>query len=290
MRVLQVDAGRTMGGGQWQVLRLLRGLPAAGVDTLLLARAGSPLFARAQSEGLPVAALSPWRLLRQTSGFDLLHVHDAHSHTWAAFTRRPLLVSRRVAFPPGAGALARWKYGRARHFIAVSRHVAAQLHAAGIAPARVSVVYDGVPLLPLVAPGNTAVLASGKMTALARESCPGVQLMQNLESDLEQAAVMLYLSESEGLGSALLLAMSRGVPVVASDLPAIREVIEDGVNGMLVRNEVTAVRAALGRLLHDEGLRRTVVENARQSVQQRFTEGRMVQATAGVYREILEHA
>ena len=43
MRILHLDSGREMRGGQWQVLRLLEGLRAAGHDVTLLARAGAPL-------------------------------------------------------------------------------------------------------------------------------------------------------------------------------------------------------------------------------------------------------
>lgn len=284
-RVLQVDIGRTMRGGQWQVLRLLRGLRSAGVDTLLLSTAGAPLLERARSEGLPAEAFSPLRLARRAARYDLVHAHDARSHTWCAFTGCRLVVARRVAFPVGSGPLSRWKYGRAAHFIAVSQHVAAQLRAAGIDARRITVIYDGVPLLPRVPQGNTTVLAAGKLTALARESWPAARIMHNLESDLEAAAVMLYLSESEGLGSALLLAMARGVPVVASDLPAIREVIDSGVNGILVPPDPDAIRAAVQRLLPPGGPRRAIVENARRAVEQRFTESYMVDATLRVYRE-----
>ena len=33
MRILHLDAGREMRGGQWQVLRLIEGLAAAGVES-----------------------------------------------------------------------------------------------------------------------------------------------------------------------------------------------------------------------------------------------------------------
>ena len=284
-RVLQVDAGGVMRGGQWQALRLLRGLCTAGVETLLLARAGAPLFERARAEGLPVDAFSAPGLARAAAGFDLVHAHDAHSHTWAALAGCRPVVSRRVEFAVGTSPLSRWKYSRARHFIAVSQHVASRLRAAGIEAARISVIYDGVPLLPRVAGGNTAVLAAGKLSALAEQSWPGARPMQDLESDLEEAAVMLYLSESEGLGSGLLLAMSRGVPVVASDLPAIREVIENGVNGILVGHDAASIRAAVELLLRTDGPRREIVENARRTVEARFSESQMVEATLRVYRE-----
>ena len=46
MRVLHLDAGREMRGGQWQVLRLMEGLATAGVESTLLARPGAPLYPR----------------------------------------------------------------------------------------------------------------------------------------------------------------------------------------------------------------------------------------------------
>ena len=40
-----------MRGGQWQVLRLIEGLAAAGVESTLLAREGAPLFTEARKRG-----------------------------------------------------------------------------------------------------------------------------------------------------------------------------------------------------------------------------------------------
>ena len=43
-----------------------------------------------------------------------------------------------------------------------------------------------------------------------------IVLSQDLNADLQNASLFLYISRSEGLGSAALLAMSLGVPVIAS--------------------------------------------------------------------------
>ena len=45
MRILHLDAGREMRGGQWQVLRLIEGLAAAGVESILMARENAPRLA-----------------------------------------------------------------------------------------------------------------------------------------------------------------------------------------------------------------------------------------------------
>jgi hypothetical protein len=58
-------------------------------------------------------------------------------------SRRKLVVSRRVAFP-GAVAM---EIRRARHYLAVSEFVKRVLMAGGVPEEKISVVYDGVPLL-----------------------------------------------------------------------------------------------------------------------------------------------
>ena len=106
MRVLHLDAGKEMRGGQRQVLRLIEGLAAEGVESTLLARAGAPLFEAARRGGWRVEPLSLLGAARLARRHDLLHAHDARSHTIAALLPGvPLVVSRRVAFPIGS----RWK-------------------------------------------------------------------------------------------------------------------------------------------------------------------------------------
>jgi len=63
--------------------------------------------------------------------------------------------------------------------------------------------------------------------------------------------------------------MMCGMPVVGSDLPSIREVLQDGVTGKLVRpNHPRALADALLSLLNDEPLVRRMGERARQYAQQ----------------------
>jgi len=290
MRILHLDSGREMRGGQWQALRLHRGLVERGHESLLLARAESPLLLAAEEAKLPCYVLYPLALTKLSRGFDAVHAHDARSHTLAAlFARVPLVVSRRVAFPVRNSVLSRWKYRRARLFLAVSRHVAAELRSAGVEEKRIAVVYDGVPVPPEMAKGDAIVaprtLDPQKGMALAEEAArlAGVEIVTsaNLEADLPRARALLYLTRSEGLGSAILLGMAYGVTVIASRVGGIPELIEDGVNGILVENEPEAVAAALRRI--DPALGHA----ARAAVQERFTEERMIQATLSEYERVL---
>ena len=83
----------------------------------------------------------------QSRGFDLVHAHDARTHTLGAlgglFASVPLVVSRRVAFPVRKSAASRWKYSRAALYLAVSQFVARQLRVAGVEEKRIRVVYHG---------------------------------------------------------------------------------------------------------------------------------------------------
>jgi len=70
------------------------------------------------------------------------------------------------------------------------------------------------------------------------------------------ADAAVSVPESDGTPFSVLEAMACGTPVVASDLPSLRDWIEPGHNGLLVPvGDVEALRDALVRLLQDPGLR-----------------------------------
>src|ERR1700674_3070592 len=140
MRILHFDSGIEMRGGQWQVLRLMLGLAAAGVESTLMARQGAALFAAAGEQGLRVEPLSIMHAVTMAQRHDLMHAHDSHSHTLAALIPRiPLIVSRRVAFGGAASSASKWKYAHARRYIAVSDHVKSMLIRGGVSADRISV-------------------------------------------------------------------------------------------------------------------------------------------------------
>jgi glycosyltransferase involved in cell wall biosynthesis len=264
-----------MGGGQWQVLRLIRGLAARGDRPVLLAR--GELLERAQAEGFD-AELFRWTRHPRA---DLIHAHDARAHAAACLWKRaPVVVARRVAYLIHTGALTRWKYAGVDQYIAVSRFVAGTLLACGVPRDKIEVVYDGVPLLPVTERRERVITPVNK-------SADGFYRSADLERDLATASALVYVSELEGLGSALLLAMSAGVPVVASDVGGVPEVVTDGEDGILLPdNRRETVEAGVEIILADPGF---YGRNARQKVVDRFQESRMVEETVKVYGKLLEH-
>lgn len=282
-----------MRGGQWQALHLMRGLAEAGIEGTLLAPEGAPLAAEARRAGLRVERFGVAALWRESRGADLVHAHDARAHAVAAAAaRRPVVVARRVAFPVKRGAASRWKYGRAARFIAVSRFVAGRLMEAGVAEERIDVVYDAAPAVRPQRMGERIVsLATDdpmKGRALVEKACweMGVEFSRDLQRDLPGARVFVYITREEGLGSAALLAMALGVPVVASRVGGLPEAVEDGVSGLLVENDAAAIAAAVRRVMEDDAMAARMGEAGRRRAGERFSVAEMTRGTLAAYRKV----
>ncbi len=293
MKILHLDSGRAMRGGQWQALKLHAGLLKAGHESMLLAPEHAPLLKAAAERGLPADVVRPLRLGVISRRYDVVHAHDARSHTYAAmFGRAPLVVARRVAFPVGHSLASQWKYRQADLFIAVSRYVAVELRHAGVDEQRIVTVPDGVAVPEKPASGSAIIVPAAtdpeKCSEIAMEGARlakvEVEVSENLEADLPRARAMVYMSRSEGLGSGILLGMAHGVTVIASNVGGVPELITDGVNGLLVSNQAEAVAGAFRRINPNLG------RAARQTVIESFTEERMVRKTIEAYRRVTSAA
>ena len=107
---------------------------------------------------------------------------------------------------------------------------------------------------------------------------------------MRQFTLFVLSSYLEGLCTSLLDAQALGVPVVASAVGGVPDVIADGVNGRLVpARDPAALAAAVLSALGDEGARRAWAGHARETVRA-FSAGHMVEATLSAYRAALaEH-
>ena len=100
--------------------------------------------------------------------------------------------------------------------------------------------------------------------------------------------ILLMPSLWEGFGLVLLEAMSRRVPVIASRVSAIPEIVVHGETGILIEpRDVEGMAAAITRLLSDRTLRMHMGLLAAARVEEHFSRQRMVDNTLKVYRELL---
>lgn len=98
----------------------------------------------------------------------------------------------------------------------------------------------------------------------------------------------LFPSRHEGLGSILLDVLDFGVPVVATRAGGIPEIIQDGVNGLLVDvNDIDAMRTALTTLAADGNLRARLGEAGRRMARQ-WSPAIMADRYEDLYRAILD--
>jgi glycosyltransferase involved in cell wall biosynthesis len=104
---------------------------------------------------------------------------------------------------------------------------------------------------------------------------------------LSAADVLAVPSRWEGLGSVVIEAMALQAPLVASDLPAIKDAVTDGVTARLVPPEDPArLAGALTATLADPGAA-TRAERARQRFLEHFTIDRVVDQMHAFYRRAL---
>jgi glycosyltransferase involved in cell wall biosynthesis len=144
------------------------------------------------------------------------------------------------------------------------------------------VLVRAVSILQADFPGNRCViLGEGPFLAPVRRLAEKLGVASAIEfpgrrmdarAIMSRLEVVVLPSRNEGLPLVLLEAMALGRPVVASAVGGIPEVIEDGVNGLLVRpDDPTGLAAAIARLLGDPDLRASMSAAARRTVEQRWS-------------------
>lgn len=105
-----------------------------------------------------------------------------------------------------------------------------------------------------------------------------------LERHYGEADVFIFPSLVEGFGIVLAEAMAFGLPVVASDVPPIPEVV--GPGALYVKPEdPVSLASAIARLLTDPPLRAELGNESVRRVNERFTWDRVVARTLEVFRE-----
>lgn len=96
--------------------------------------------------------------------------------------------------------------------------------------------------------------------------------------------VMTSVPRSEGMPTAILEAMACGKPVVATDVGATRELVDDGVTGLLVPAlQPDAVATAVSRVLADAGLSRSMGAAGLEQARIKFSLGSLAEIHARAY-------
>ncbi|PWG62683.1 TIGR03088 family PEP-CTERM/XrtA system glycosyltransferase [Sediminicurvatus halobius] len=153
------------------------------------------------------------------------------------------------------------------------------------------VAEDGRPLeLVLVGEGP---LREGLETKAAElgitHACRFLGSRSDLPALYREMDLFVLPSVAEGISNTILEAMASGLPVAASNVGGNPELVEDNVNGTLVRaGSDTALAGVLTAYARDARRRRAHAEGGRRRALERFSLGGMARQYEEAYAELLE--
>jgi len=137
-------------------------------------------------------------------------------------------------------------------------------------------------------PGNPSPISQESLDAWKAEGViEHLGHVDGMESYLSQAAIVALASYSEGVPRTLVEAAAMAKPIVTTDAPGCKEIVDPGVNGLRAPVRDSAAFAdALETLLRDPALRVRMGEAGRKKAIAEFDERDVIRRTIDVYVEL----
>lgn len=347
MRIIHVLHSKGYGGAESHALMMMKGQRALGHEVMYAGRLDSWLGRACQEHGIPATNIrmsglfdlrSHWALRRLAREWkaDVLHGHliRASWYVGLAAGHRGKSGQRAIAISTAHATTADKHMGRCAHIIAVSHAVQDQLVLRGYAPARITVIHNGIPDGPVadraavrrelgIPDGQFAAVNVGRfihdkgqdllIRAMAQQADPTQHLyligdpatdfgraLQAANPDTPKVTYLGYRgdvqrllpafdayalsSRREALSISVIEAFAARVPVVATAVGGVPEIVMHDQTGLLVPTEdAAALAAGLDRLRRDEGLRQRLAATGRRFYEAHLTDGAMVDKTLAVY-------
>jgi len=127
----------------------------------------------------------------------------------------------------------------------------------------------------LLLAGDGPLWGLAKQKIISRRLTDCVYLLGNIGKVQEILAcgdVFVFPSSREGFSNAILEAMANGLPIVAYNIPSVREIVENNVTGILVpEHDTRALAEAMLILASDPSLRKEMGRQAREKVERGYT-------------------
>lgn len=207
---------------------------------------------------------------------------------------RTIAIPNGIRLEPFAGADAHPLPARTPGIVMVSRfskqkdhatllHAVALLRERGLQP-------------PVVLAGGGKALHRRPLEKLAQALGLGAQVdfagvVRNVPEVLMSHRIAVLSTHYEGMPLALLEGMAAGCVAIGSAVPGVREVIDDGVDGLLVpESDPAALADALERALRDDALAARLGEQARRTAVSRYGRERMNQRYEALFLELADDA
>ena len=137
---------------------------------------------------------------------------------------------------------------------------------------------------------NPTTLTTADMQDMGKQ--PWLKLFGHVDDMLpllQQADIVVLPSYREGTPKILLEAASCALPIVATDIPGCRGVVEDGENGYLVGvKDSVQLQQAILKLCEDADLRVVMGKRGREIIQAGFSSEIVIRNTLNVYSGLLD--
>ena len=139
-------------------------------------------------------------------------------------------------------------------------------------------------------PGNPATIPVEQLHSWVNE---GVVEWWGWREDMRavfrSCHIVTLPSMGEGIPTVLLEAAACARPIVTTNTPGCKDVVQHGINGLVVPpNDPEALAEALQRLILDPGLRGRMGAAGRQIVLEKYTNDRVNAANLAVYNKVLK--
>ncbi|QNK01064.1 glycosyltransferase family 4 protein [Dyella telluris] len=137
-------------------------------------------------------------------------------------------------------------------------------------------------------PGNPAAIPEQTLREWVDEgTVTWLGHVDDMNALLASVDIVVLPSYREGLPRTLVEAAACALPLITTDVPGCREVVADGVDGLLVPvRSVEPLAQAMRQLLDDPALARRLGEAARTKARNYFDERIVIERTLGVYAEL----
>ena len=119
----------------------------------------------------------------------------------------------------------------------------------------------------------------------------GGLLQKDVVQHYQRASILVNPSYSESFGMSLVEALASKVPVIATRVGGMVNILEDGVTGYFVdRADVAGLADTISGLLRDEALRQRMGDTGREQILRRFSWAGVAQKVLDCYATVLPDA
>ena len=138
--------------------------------------------------------------------------------------------------------------------------------------------------------GDTSYAREFRMLVSARPWCRygGMIGRKELAREFGEADALVLPTTEDNCPMVVLEAQAAGLPVIASAVGGVPELVEEGVTGLLADpHDPESMSGAVGRILAEPGLRESLASAARESALLRYHPRVVAEQHMGIYRDVL---